>query len=138
MGTATLLLLAHALAALRSLAEDWAALIAAVGAVATALLVAGAYWNVRVMQRQRRAAIRPVVDFRSDFAKEQKPVGEGRIRDLKANLVNIGNGVALNVRAVYREEGCWVSGWEHTQTLGVIDKTPHETTTWKKHWSEPL
>ena len=52
---------------------------------ATALLVGVTTWSVRAIRSQRKAAIRPAIILRHDL--------------VRAVLVNVGNGIALNVSA---------------------------------------
>jgi hypothetical protein len=83
----------------------------------------------RGMARQQRAMIRPVLRFRSDYEKIPPQVG------CKINFVNVGPGVALNVRACYQIGDGAVSGCEYTES---VDRGPGQHHTPGDTWVGPL
>jgi len=84
----------------------------------------------RGMVWQRRAAIRPVVRFRSDYEKIPSVQGSDKI-----NLVNVGLGVALNVRACHRVGRGSFSECEYTES---IDRGPRQEHPPADKWQEAL
>ena len=84
----------------------------------------------RGMVWQRRAAIRPVIRFRSDYEKIPSPQGSCKI-----NFVNVGLGVALNVRACHRVCRGSFSDCEYAES---IDRGPSQHHTPGDKWLGPL
>lgn len=126
-------------------------------AVATVVL---AWQTMRLAEtgdRQRKAMIRPYVELRSDFRPEPRsatpsPAGagqegnaatgaSGRERCPGAKLLNLGTGVAINVRAQYRTS----NGWQACQEIAagsLAGDAPHWTEEWydylRKQWPQQV
>jgi len=82
--------------------------------LAAFLLVGATLWSVRVLRKQRKAAIMPAIIVRSD--------GE------RANMLNVGNGIAVNVEAwVTDAQG---SPCSHVRAESIGGKVPEFPVSW--------
>lgn len=106
------------------------ALATAVTASATVILAIVTSWYVVLTNsqlvaadRQRKAGIRPVVEFRNDYARTDWQ----SVQNPQASLVNTGQGVALNVRAWYEDsEG----GKTYDEAASISVNGSHFTEGW--------
>ena len=101
----------------------WAlTIVTAAMAVFTGLLALGAFKSLGLMRKQRAAAQRPLVLFRSDY--EAIPVPADK--DIKVNFVNIGGGAALNMRA----EGVIAGNVHKERAAGIGPLESHPPREW--------